>query len=504
MIHPGKRGAKNYDPDEPLVRVFHVQTEVIQPTQAQIDAIQPYLLRDFPVEELYVRQMRLANDQYDRSYERFDRGYLKRFAETIPGKSVMVGHDHGSAPVGRFFEACLAKDSNGWNWVRASFYMPRSAGNELARDSIDSGIWTYCSIGARVDLRGLICDICGQPYFGGFDWETAERAYCPHLMGDDYDGEVCRCTWDSKCSDMGRVEAVEGSIVYLGCQYEAAVSKSAEQSEGARAYKETLLLRGAVPSHSPPTADRGRSWDGSGAVSRIASWAGGPDKDDIDWGKYSKGFAWFDEEDRENFGSYKLPHHDIADGQLVTVLAGVHAAGAAIQGARGGVSIPEGDVAGVRAHLARHYRQFDETPPWQTEEDSAPAGVGKDNTMNELEKAQAELAAKTTECEALALERDALTAYIAELEPLAKEGEQYRADLRAEMIRIGGLIGMADTASMLAESLAETAKLKAVLEDWKRQWDEKRPPQGHSEIPTGADPTKEPVKSRDSRAHSII
>jgi len=40
---------------------------------------------------------------------------------------------------------------------------------------------------------------------------------------------------------MTKVEAVEGSIVYLGCQYDAAVAKSAETVSAHRLFKETLL-----------------------------------------------------------------------------------------------------------------------------------------------------------------------------------------------------------------------------------------------------------------------
>jgi len=216
----------------PRTKVFEVRTEAVQPTSAQIEQIRPYLLREFDIEDLYIRQMMLANDQVDRSFERFDRAYLKRFAETIAGKSVMIGHEYGAAPVGRFFDAKVAKQAD-WTWLKAWFYMPRSAGNELARDNIDSGVWSYVSIGAAVDWAGLTCDICSRAYL---PWlaadQDAEEGYCPHIAGEPYDGVTCTLTWDSRRSDMGRVEAVEGSIVYLGCQYDAAISKSAhEQSD---------------------------------------------------------------------------------------------------------------------------------------------------------------------------------------------------------------------------------------------------------------------------------
>ena len=71
-------------------------------------------------------------------------------------------------------------------------------------------------------------------------------------------------------------------------------------------------------------------------------------------------------EDPDVKSSYKLPHHEAYSPHRV-VRQGVIAAGNALQGARGGVELPVADVGGVRRHLARHYRQFDLTPPWEEE-----------------------------------------------------------------------------------------------------------------------------------------
>jgi len=110
-----------------------------------------------------------------------------------------------------------------------------------------------------------------------------------------------------------------------------------------------------------------REWDADAADGRLRSWAGGPEKENIDWAKYREGFAWYDVENAEGFGAYKLPHHDIIDGRLNVVWRGVAAAGAVIQGGRGGADIPDADIGAVKAHLARHYEEFDRTPPWSSE-----------------------------------------------------------------------------------------------------------------------------------------
>ena len=59
----------------------------------------------------------------------------------------------------------------------------------------------------------------------------------------------------------------------------------------------------------------------------------------------------------------KLPHHDPKTGSVNW--RGVTGAAAAVQGARGGVDIPESDLSAVKAHLAAHYRQFNATAPWE-------------------------------------------------------------------------------------------------------------------------------------------
>ena len=106
-----------------------------------------------------------------------------------------------------------------------------------------------------------------------------------------------------------------------------------------------------------------KDWDAGAAKKRVAAWAGG---EDMDWSKYAKAFLWFDSSDREKIGSYKLPYADVIDGSLKAVSRGIFAAAAAIQGARGGVDIPEADIARIRAHLARYYKRMDKEVPWSS------------------------------------------------------------------------------------------------------------------------------------------
>jgi hypothetical protein len=114
-----------------------------------------------------------------------------------------------------------------------------------------------------------------------------------------------------------------------------------------------------------PLADRDREWDGDAAESRVRKWAGAEDGPNE---KYRDAFVWYDSEKKDNFGAYKLQIADVIDGRLRAVPRGVMAAAAVMQGSRGGVDLPPGDVERVKSPLAKYYAKMDDTAPW--DEDS--------------------------------------------------------------------------------------------------------------------------------------
>ena len=126
------------------------------------------------------------------------------------------------------------------------------------------------------------------------------------------------------------------------------------------------VLKRVVPFEATPKAPEDRSWDARRAVNSLRKWAssdGSGDPDKINWKKYARGFAWYDTNAADTLGAYKLPHHEVINGQLMVVWRGVAAAMAALLGARGGVQVPESDRRGIYNHLANHYKQFDKEPP---------------------------------------------------------------------------------------------------------------------------------------------
>lgn len=124
-------------------------------------------------------------------------------------------------------------------------------------------------------------------------------------------------------------------------------------------------LQKSVPVHITPikTDD---SWDGTLARAKLAKWAskgGTGKKEDLDWGKFAKGFGWVDLSKADNFTAYKYPHHTIEDGSLVASWSGVTIAMAALLGKHAGSSLSEEDRKAVYDHLAQHYKTADKEAP---------------------------------------------------------------------------------------------------------------------------------------------
>jgi len=120
-----------------------------------------------------------------------------------------------------------------------------------------------------------------------------------------------------------------------------------------------------------PLADRGREWDSAAAKSRVRDWAGAEETPNT---RYARCWVFW-EAPGDQFGQYKLPIGDIVDGELTAVPRGIFAAAAAVQGARGGVDIPEDEIPAVQRHLSSYYRkmraEFDDpsiVPPWEMSE----------------------------------------------------------------------------------------------------------------------------------------
>jgi len=132
----------------------------------------------------------------------------------------------------------------------------------------------------------------------------------------------------------------------------------------------TLAQKSVVPFQDLPLAPRDREWDAAAAEKRVREWAdagAGPNA------KYRRAFLWYDAANPDQFGAFKLGIGDIVDGALKAVPRAVFAVAGVLQGARGGVDVPDSDKAAIRRQVDRYYGKMseefgDETiqPPWKS------------------------------------------------------------------------------------------------------------------------------------------
>jgi len=136
-------------------------------------------------------------------------------------------------------------------------------------------------------------------------------------------------------------------------------------------------------------------------------WSGPAEVAKADVATLKKICVWYDSTKPDLKGSYKGPHHK-ADGDNALVPNGVKALAAVLMGARGGMNIPEGDMAGVKSHVGKHYADCGMgDPPWKKE---LPGGNGQTlldvftilNALAEKEKVSPE-------------ERDSVLQYLAKI-----------------------------------------------------------------------------------------
>jgi 2'-5' RNA ligase len=120
-----------------------------------------------------------------------------------------------------------------------------------------------------------------------------------------------------------------------------------------------LVRAGAVAVHHTGTTDD--PWDGAAEQSKLAS--------PMPVDRARAMYAWFDDSAVSDgeiaAANCSLPHHMVSDNGApgVANINALAAAMAALNGARGGTSIPAADRQGVYDHLAVHYRDADIEPP---------------------------------------------------------------------------------------------------------------------------------------------
>lgn len=200
------------------------------------------------------------------------------------------------------------------------------------------------------------------------------------------------------------------------------------------------------PFQDYPMVDQ--AWDGAAAVNRVRRFMNAEEKPN---NRYRNAFFWYNNEESENFGAYKLPFADVVDGQLVANIRAVNAANAAMAGARGGVAIPAADRSRVQSHIDR-YRE-----KWQREQDKGEA----DRAFNQSNKGGKPMDMMQLKAEHPALFAEAVAVGVAQ--------ERERVSAHLTMGEASGDMALAVTSINNGDEMSATVNAKYMAAHMKRQ-----------------------------------
>jgi HK97 family phage prohead protease len=259
----------------------------------------------------------------DENYFYFE-GYLSTFGNEDRGKDVVVK--------GAFIESLKEHDPS-LLWSHKSGDPPLGVFDSLAED--DFGLY----IKARMPKEDIFVKKRIMPQMKIGSIKSMSIGYS--IMGED----GAEYSEDGLVRLLKRLFLWEGSLVTIPMNERA-----------------TVKTKAAIPfQEGLPIADRTRKWDSVLAVGRIRDFTGAEDgglEDPEVQTRYKKAFLWFDEENPDLFGAYKMPIVDIIDGRPQGVPRAIFAAAAALQGARGGVFLPSEDRPRVLRTVEKYYEKM--------------------------------------------------------------------------------------------------------------------------------------------------
>lgn len=195
-------------------------------TPDMLAKINGYALTPLAADQVFVRKFLMAHNCIDRDNECFPPDMLDQFATTMPGKSMLVGHNRRDLPCGKFFDASTEemtpeqfKSITGedpklpegqdnckvlWAWP----YMVKTPSNEELTRQIDGGVCSHCSIGfAAADLSAVRKDPNGPALYYQY---------------------------------VSPGEALEGSLVWLGAQPGATAQKALQPESQERQEEKSM------------------------------------------------------------------------------------------------------------------------------------------------------------------------------------------------------------------------------------------------------------------------
>lgn len=297
------------------------------------------------------------------------------------------------------------------------------------------------------DLENRLCD-AGAERFGTAD------TYC-YLFDHDLDANfavyaVCSQDGDQQLVQVSFNREDDGGVTLLpgGTDVEVETTivpaKARTAAKTAKADNEPDAVKQAIAPHTTKTSDD--PWDGPAEVKKL---------DTPITAQTAQGmFAWYDEHAADGNGdgwpdaksAYKFPHHFGAGGPASTrACSGIIAA---LNGGRGGTSIPDSDRKGVYNHAAKHLRDagVDDVPDL------------KEHSGGELKLSDDLATADLAVGEALVRFADVVTMR-------AQTGKQVAADTRQEAALLADRLKSAERTLREVVTSAETTQPTDVTAD---------------------------------------
>lgn len=193
---------ERFKPNESIDKFCHSASrgKGISISDSEFEKIIPFLINPGEVqkESLKVFEVDLANDAIDRDEERFSTPVLKSFAKTLPGKSFLIAHNWGPPGRGLFYSARVT-EVEGVKWLRTRYYMLEEYNKEFIAHT-NAGIYRWYSI--------------------GFMAPALQR-----VAADDENNDFGKTFYEYRNTKDKEAEALEGSLVWLGAQFDASVRK---------------------------------------------------------------------------------------------------------------------------------------------------------------------------------------------------------------------------------------------------------------------------------------
>lgn len=187
-----------------------------QNQDALLQELNQFTRRTHTLDEVYLLDVLLCDNEVDRDFERFSDSALETLKTLFVGKTGIFDHDpSGKNQTARIFSTRLETHpeqltSTGvpYPCLKANAYMVRTAGNADFIREIDAGIKKEVSISCSA--RSHTCSICGK---------DRRLTGCPHVQGELYQGMLCHTI----LSDI--TDAYEWSFVAVPAQRNAGVTK---------------------------------------------------------------------------------------------------------------------------------------------------------------------------------------------------------------------------------------------------------------------------------------